>query len=143
VTTIGRPRTRPHPLDDGISESIANRLVTGESIRSICSDADMPAETMFYQAMAKDEEFRSIIAGARVAQQDASVEQCIEIADEATPETVNVARLRIWARQWRAGKLAFKKYGDRVVQENVGADGGPMQVESTRTVIFLPVNGRD
>src|ERR1019366_7383197 len=103
--TLGRPRTRPHPLDEGIAEKIADRLVTGESIRGICSDADMPAETMFYQAMANDEVFRSIIAGARVAQQDASVEQSIEIADDATPETVHVAKLRIWRSEEHTSEL--------------------------------------
>ena len=35
------------------------------------------------------------------------------MADAATEADYNVVKLRIWARQWRASKLAPKKYGDR------------------------------
>jgi hypothetical protein len=29
--------------------------------------------------------------------------------------------------QWRAAKLAPKKYGEKIQAEHTGADGGPMQ----------------
>lgn len=122
---MGRPPTRPNPLDDGIVEKICDRLVAGESITSICSDETMPATTMVYQAMAKDEAFRNAIACAREAQQEAIIDQTIDIADSATPEDYNVMKLRIWARQWRASKLAPKKYGDKIITENTNINIGP------------------
>ena len=77
--------------------------------------------------MARDPAFKTIIAGAREAQQDAIIESLIDMADNATPETVNVVKLQIWARQWVAAKLAPKKYGDKQAIELTGRDGGPIQ----------------
>jgi hypothetical protein len=111
-----------------MAHKIAERLAGGESMREISADPNMPASNMIYQAMHLNEAFRSVIARGREAQQEAEIEKTVTIADAATPETVNVAKLRIWARQWRAAKLAPKKYGEKVVQEHTGADGGPIEV---------------
>ena len=97
-------------------------------MREITDDPKMPASNMIYQAMHSNEAFRGVIARGREAQQEAEIEKTVAIADAATPETVNVAKLRIWARQWRAAKLAPKKYGEKVTQEHTGADGGPIEV---------------
>lgn len=128
---MSRPPTRPNPLDEGIVEKICDRLIAGESITSICSSKDMPAVTMVYQAMAKNEEFRNAIAYAREAQQEAIIDETIEIADAATPEDYNVMKLRIWARQWRAGKLAPKKYGEKLITENTHINKGPSLQDMT------------
>lgn len=127
----GRPPTRPNPLDPGILDRICEGLTEGESIVKICEPEDMPHFTMVYRAMAKDEAFANAIAKARAAQQEAEIDKMIQIADEATPENVHVAKLRIWARQWRAAKLAPKKYGERVHTEVTGADGGPIETKAT------------
>ena len=39
--------------------------------------------------------------------------------------------MKIGAYQWRAAKLAPKKYGDRILNEHTGADGGPIRTETT------------
>ena len=44
---------------------------------------------------------------------EALFEETKDIADSATPETVNVARLQVDTRKWFLGKLDSKKYGDR------------------------------
>src|SRR5258708_2410003 len=49
---------------------------------------------------------------AREAQADKYFQEIIEIADAATPETVNVARLRVDSRKFTVARLAPKKYGD-------------------------------
>jgi hypothetical protein len=45
-----------------------------------------------------------------------------EIADAATPETVNVARLRVDSRKFTVARLAPKKYGDHI-SHNVKGGG--------------------
>jgi hypothetical protein len=40
----------------------------------------------------------------------------------------NQARVVLSSKQWRASKLAPKKYGERVTQEHVGKDDGPIQI---------------
>lgn len=49
----------------------------------------------------------------------------VEIKLDATAVARN--RLRVDARKWVAAKLKPRKYGDKVTQEHVGANGGPIQ----------------
>jgi len=51
---------------------------------------------------------------AREAQADKYFQEIIEIAVAATPETVNVARLRVDSRKFTVARLAPKKYGDHI-----------------------------
>lgn len=81
--------------------------------------------------MNSDASFAATIARAREAGQDALTAETIDIADDATEENVQSAKLRIWARQWYASKLAPKKYGDKIQAEHSGGisvswqDGAP------------------
>ena len=108
----GRPPTRPSPQQ--CIEEICARIIAGEAIVKICEDTNMPHQAAVYLAMAEDEAFQRRIARAREAQQEAIIDETIDLADTATPENVQVVKLQIWARQWRAAKLAPKKYGNRV-----------------------------
>jgi hypothetical protein len=81
----------------------------------------MPSVSSVYVELARNEEFRNVIAPAREAQQDAEIEKTIDMADDATPEDWQVVKMRIWARQWRASKLAPKKYGDKLDMNHSGA----------------------
>jgi hypothetical protein len=51
----------------------------------------------------------------------------IEIADAATPETVNVARLRVDSRKFPVARLAPKKYGDHISHNVKGAGSSNFQ----------------
>lgn len=104
--------TRPNPRDPGVLDKICERLIAGEGINEICANDDMPAERTFYNYMANDTDFSSRIARAREAQQDAEVEKMVKMADDATAVDWQVIKLRIHTRQWRAARLAPKKYGD-------------------------------
>jgi hypothetical protein len=70
--------------------------------------------------------FSEAYARAREAQQDTFAGQIIDIAD--TDDDPQRARNRIDARKWHAAKTAPRKYGDRVMQEITGADGGPIAI---------------
>lgn len=118
---MGRPRTRAHPTDPGVLEAIQDRILAGEAIARICEDPCMPARSMFWQTMRQDEHFRSAIARAWEDAQHNEVDAMLMIADAATPETVQVAKLRIWTRMWAAARRAPKRYGTRI--EQVHSDG--------------------
>jgi hypothetical protein len=109
-------------------EKICARLVSGEGLVSIGKDQTMPEASQIYRCMAVNAEFATAIARAREAQQDAVAENIVEMADNATVENWQVVKLRIHTRQWRAAKLAAKKYGDKVIAEHSGPDGGPLQI---------------
>lgn len=106
--------------DPAVVAKLCERISAGEGIKAICLDDDMPAARTVYSRMAADAEFRTLIAGAREAQQESEMDACIDMADNATMEDWQVVKLRIWARQWRAGKLAPKKYGDKLDVEHAG-----------------------
>lgn len=108
-------------LDDPeVIATLCGRLIGGMSMDQACALPDGPSKTLVYQRMASDDDFRTIIVRAREAQQHAMVDETVDLADSATPEDWPVIKLRIWARQWRAGKLLPKVYGDRIQQEVTG-----------------------
>ena len=102
----------------------------GESIMEICGvdrDDFLPSETTFYKRLSLDPEFAQEYARARVAQGHREADEIRTIADNATNEDVQIARLRIDARKWRASKMAPKVYGEKTAHEFSGPDGGPIQ----------------
>jgi hypothetical protein len=92
--------------------------------------------------------FRERYARAREAAADHLAAEALAIADDPTgdyitrynakgeeyevPDYENVqrSRLRVDTRKWAAAKFAPHKYGDRIVQEVTGPDGGPVQTAS-------------
>lgn len=112
----------PAPFDwtPEIEQRICDELSSGVSIREIGVEDWAPSEPTIYRRMASDKAFADRIALARTAQQDYEADNCVTMADSATPEDWQVVKLQIWARQWRASKLAPKKYGDKI---DVTSDG--------------------
>lgn len=115
-----------------VVEEICDRLAGGEALSVICADNHMPSDDTIYRRMAKDEAFAGTIARARAAQQEAIADQIVDMADAADSEDWQVVKLRIWARQWRAGKLAPKRFGDSALLKHADADGNKLP---TRVVV--------
>ena len=107
---------------------VCARLAAGETTHSVCKSYKHSFARRFWNKMKDDPEFATTVEKARIAGQDAMAAETIDIADEASPEDVQVRKLRIWARQWYASKLAPKKYGDRVHTEITGNDGAPLVI---------------
>jgi hypothetical protein len=142
-----RPLGRPSLYSDQLAHLICLRIANGESVLTICRDADMPDRGTIVRWMAGNALFASMIVRARELQADHYAEETIEIADnptgdtllkpDGTPVTVweNVQRskLRCDQRRWYAAKLAPKKYGDSVTQRIVGEDGGPVLIQEPLT----------
>ena len=95
-------------------DCICERIAEGESLRTICVDADMPSVTSVMRWLAADASLSEQYARARELQGDGEFDKAREIAFAATPETVQGARLQYDAVKWRAGKLRPKVYGDKV-----------------------------
>lgn len=127
----GRKPSRGDLNEPAVVDELCARIIAGEGIAGICTDQHMPRERGVYERMASDEEFRRRIAHAREAQQDALMDQTVAMADAATPADWQVVKLRIWARQWMASKLAPKKYGDAVQVRHANAEGGTLQLNDT------------
>lgn len=126
---------RPSIYSEAIAEEICERLADGESLRNICRSDGMPKMTTVLEWVDNDREsFRGRYARARDAQAETALAEIQEIEENATPETANLAKVQIAAKQWRASKLAPKRYGDRI--QHVGGDGdGP--VETALKITFV------
>lgn len=139
---------RPSNFNDEIADEICAKLAVGMSLKEICRGEGMPDSSTVFRWLAKEENasFRDRYARAKEAGMDALAEEILDIADNATndwmdrhdaegnttgkqfnAEAARRSQIRIDARKWLLAKLAPKKYGDRVVTELTGKDGGPVQ----------------
>src|SRR6266436_5021684 len=103
---------RPTKYSIEWAERFCDLIAEGRSVAVICAGPDMPSQQSVYTWLKQDEDFLERYARAREAQADKYFQEIIEIADAATPETVNVARLRVDSRKFTVARLAPKKYGD-------------------------------
>jgi len=120
---------RPSLYTQAIADEICERIAAGESLRKICIDKHMPSAVTAHAWLNRaDSAFLKQYVRARDCQADLYAEQIITIADGvADNEQTQRDRLRVDARKWVAARLAPKKYGDRVLTELSGPEGGPVQ----------------
>lgn len=106
---------RPSTYTEELGILICARLADGKGLKAICEDDDMPARSTVYEWLDAHREFRTRYARARDIQADHHADEIIEIADAVTTaEQAQIARVKIGAREWKAAKLAPKRYGDRL-----------------------------
>ncbi len=142
ATTKAKKAGRPSLYTKTLAAKICRRLAEGKSLRSICRDDAMPAISTVMGWLFDDNhgEFSEQYAHAREAQADVLFDEALEIADDAAAdwtmdgngktvldhEHVQRSRLRVDTRKWAAGKLAPKRYGDKI--QHTGDGGGPIRV---------------
>lgn len=122
-------RGRPTDYSIKLVSTICDRISEGESLRSICRDAEMPNKCTVFNWLLKHKDFQDLYALAREAQADALADEIIYIADtpllgtktktgadgdvETTEgDMIEHRRLQVDARKWVAAKLKPRKYGE-------------------------------
>lgn len=148
---------RPTNYTQDTANIICERIVEGESLRSICTADDMPAIRTVFNWLAKDDAFVQQYTRAREAQADTLADEIIDIADDGSRDYakdkdghevvdhdhIARARLRVDSRKWIASKLKPKKYGEKVTSELSGLDGGPVQVVQKVERVLIRANAKD
>jgi len=149
---------RPSRFDQETADAICERLISGESLRSICETEGMPDKATVCRWLAANEPFRDQYARAREMQADILADETLDIADDGrndwmekygkdgeqvgwqvNQEAIGRSRLRLDARRWYASKLAPKKYGDKLAVG--GADDlPPVRVQKIERAIVDPAN---
>ncbi len=125
-----RKKGRPSLYTEVLAAEICRRLAEGETLRSVCRDKAMPDKATILRWLAdkKKADFREQYVYAREMQADALFDEALEIADDASGdwaedkdgkkvvdhENIQRSRLRVDTRKWAAGKMAPKKYGDKL-----------------------------
>lgn len=132
-----------------IFDRICERIAEGESLRAICKTKGYPAKRTFLRWVENDEALQKLYGKAQMDRIDHYAEQIVDIADEVRKgekrvtkangdvevtevDMVERAKVQIDARKWICARMAPKKYGDRVLNEHAGADGGPLVVKIVR-----------
>jgi hypothetical protein len=137
------------------ADAICERIASGESLRSICRDDDMPVLSTVFKWLSQQQLFADQYTRAREEQAEALADEIIDIADESyndydvkengslvvNNEAIQRSKLRVEARKWVASKLKPKKYGDFQRMEHTGKDGGAMQ--SVTTIRIVAGDGSD
>lgn len=118
---------RPSDYSEELAERICLALIDGLSLAKICAEDDMPHRSTVLRWLERHPEFAARYARARESQADFMDDMILDVANASTPETAAADRVKIGAYQWRAAKLKPKKYGDRVLAEHTGPNGGPIQ----------------
>ena len=130
------PAGRPSLYTPELAETICTRIADGEGLRAICREEHIPGRQTVMDWLnspgAQFDEFRAKYARARELQGDLLDEQIQQVADVATPEDVQVAKLRVETMKWRASKLNPKKYGDKIDMNHSG-NIGHMLAETLRS----------
>ncbi len=125
-----KKKGRPSLYTEALAANICRRLAEGETLRSVCRDKAMPDKATILRWLAdkKKADFREQYVYAREMQADALFDEALEIADDASGdwstdkdgkkvldhENIQRSRLRVDTRKWAAGKMAPKKYGDKL-----------------------------
>lgn len=144
-----RKTGRPTVYTEALGDYICNELVSGRSLRSICTDDGVPPVGTVLRWLAQDLHvgFREQYAKARELQADALFDETLQIADtpvigrkvkidkdgdeEVTEEDMIAhRRLQIDVRKWIAGKLRPKVYGEKTVL--AGDDSAPLNIVVTQ-----------
>lgn len=112
-----------------VFDEICARIAAGgddSSLRKICAEAGMPDRRTFCDWRKRSAELQAQYDRACIDRQDTYFDELIEIADtETDPQR---ARNRIDARKWAWARMNRKKFGERVTNEHVGEEGGPIQM---------------
>jgi hypothetical protein len=111
------PAGRPSTYSDEVAGEICNRLIHGETLYKICQDDGMPGYRTVFDWLDAHADFRTRCARARELQAEYMDFKVLETAENCrSKEDSFSARVKIAAYQWRAMKLAPKKFGDRLDQ---------------------------
>ncbi|MFN3513911.1 MAG: hypothetical protein ACK41C_12740 [Phenylobacterium sp.] len=90
-------RRAPARFGAALAEAICERIAAGESWSRICETPGMPGYTTLYAWRRRHPEFAAQLAQAQEAAADRLMARAVEIAEEATKETLSEAKLKIEA----------------------------------------------
>lgn len=127
----------------GGEEAVLESIASGCTVTALCRVLDIGATTFDRWVDRGGDARRESYARARTRAAQSLAEQTIDIADAATIQEVQLAKLRSDNRWRLASKLNPETYGDKQ-QPLVNIDLGSLALDALRKrVVVMPVNGID
>lgn len=152
VTTNACARERKPRItySEELLSNILDRVALGESLVAVCNGDDMPSRKAFFDWVGKDASIKNRYEVAIAMRADVLAEDILSIADDGerdsyidedgvtrtNQEVIARSRLRVDARKWLAGKMAPKKYGEKL--ELAGDPKAPLMINEVRRLIIDP-----
>lgn len=119
--------------------AIVDKLSAGETVLGLARTLGI-SHTAFYDWVDRGGGARAAaLARARTRGGQSLAEETLEIADTATPQEAQVAKLRVDTRRWLASKMAPDDYGDKQ-QPLVNIDLGSMALDALRKRSIVNTN---
>jgi len=161
-----KPPHRPTKYTQKIADTICERLGEGESLNAICKDMKEMSRVTVYAWLADDrhKDFLNKYSQARERQAESFVDECVDIADDNTQDTITVegkdgkdyekvnhdhinrSRLRVDTRIKIAEKMAPRKYALNRLEVS-GSDDNPVVIttpeETLRKFAFMLRNKQE
>ena len=117
---------------------VFDHISQGKTIDSVIKGLDI-STSGFYKWVEKDAKRGELLARARTRGGRSLAEQTLEIADNASPQEAQVAKLRVDTRRWLASKQAPDEYGDKQAPL-VNIDLGSMALDALRKRSIVSVD---
>lgn len=124
-------RNGGRPGDYSLEAAVAffERIGTGEPMHRVCAEPGMPSQSAIYRWANRHPEFVALFRLAKDIQAQRLFDEVREIADGATPDTLQVDKVRIAARQWQAARLSPRKLGEITAADDEAEPRGGFNVE--------------
>jgi hypothetical protein len=109
-----------------LADKFCAAIADGGSLRSVCKKPGMPSKASVFRWLRDYPEFAKAYELATDDRADAQVEEIVDIADNCPvdKESIQKAKLRIYARIEAAQKMKPRKYGRQL--QLTGEGGGPV-----------------
>lgn len=130
-TKEDKPMGRPSIYSDKLANDICIRIALGESLRKICMEEGMPAQSSVYEWLLRYPDFSEKYVRARELQAETQFDELVDIVDQH-PDLAHVVgkdgelievkfdssyvawmKLRVDTRKWTAARMAPRKYGEQ------------------------------
>lgn len=152
-----RERGRPSLYSDEMARAICGWIKQGYTLRQIGALPNMPDKATIIRWLGEHDDFCDQYARAREIQALVMVDELMEIADDSrndwierenkegeteiafNPEAVQRSKLRSDTRKWLMGKMAPKRFGDKV--QVTGKDGGAIKHQHEIGAILDEISG--
>lgn len=118
---------RPSEFSDDAEDAILDVIRGGGTLEMAAQAANVSPRTVL-RWLQDDEEFCRKYVRAREDQGDWYADKVADITLDPTREPADITA-RVNALKWLAAKRKPKVYGERVTQEHVGKDDGPIRAE--------------
>ena len=131
-------------MTDELFDEICERMVDGESVRTICKDDHMPAISTLMKILNQNPDRSAQYARALQMRADAMFEEIMDISDDGSNDPTSIvlngehvqrSKLRVDSRKWALGRMNPKKYGEKTFIG--GVDDAPVKVQNTIDVSNL------